>query len=57
MTKLMFGIENEYEGDSTMWFDLENPQVIADYIKSNIDRDEKKTFIVSMVDENDLAKD
>jgi hypothetical protein len=48
---LVFGIENEFEGIGTLYFDLNEPQRIADYIKSNIEHGQKYEFIVKEMDE------
>lgn len=57
MKKLMLGIKDEYEGEMPLRFDLEDPQVIADYFKDNVELDEKKIVMISMIDPEELIND
>jgi len=52
---LCFGIEKEHEGENTMWFDLENPQVIADYLRHNVERGEERTFTLKELTNEEYA--
>jgi hypothetical protein len=53
--RTVFQIEMEYEGDGPLCFDLNNPEtpsILVNYLKDNIDRDEKREFtIVEMTEE------
>lgn len=44
---LAFGIKDEFEGDSPLYFDLENEiETLVNYLKDNIDINEEKTFFL-----------
>lgn len=47
--KTCIGLINEFEGDSTLYFDVndpETPQRLVSYIVDNIEKGEKREFIV-----------
>ena len=44
---LALGIEGEHE-DGTLWFDLNDSAMIANYFRDNIERGEKKTVVLKV---------
>lgn len=43
----VFGIEEEYEGIGTLWFDLNKPEILANYLKDNIKLEENRVFKIA----------
>ena len=55
-TILAVGIENEFEGTATLYFDLKEPQVLADYLKDNIELGDKKTIYLEKFTPEEFAE-
>lgn len=55
-TKLMFGIDKEWEGDSTLWFSLDEPQKLVDYVRDNIDENVKHEFVLKKMTAQEIAE-
>lgn len=53
---LMLGIENEFEGDSTLWFDLNDPGRLVNYLKDNIEHNANRIFLIKEFTEIEIAE-
>jgi hypothetical protein len=53
--KTVIGIENEFEGNQTLWLDLANPEMLAAYIKHNLERGDKYVIEVKEMSEEEFG--
>lgn len=56
MKKQMFGITEEHESGGTLWFDLDTPEILVNYLKSNVDLGEEKGFILKEMSSEEIAQ-
>lgn len=54
--KLMLGILNEYEGDSTLWFPVDEPQWLQKYLELNGEIGQEYTFVLKRMTHAEVAE-
>lgn len=52
----VIGIENEFEGDSTLYFNLSEPEKFADYVKHNLEYGDKYVFTISVMSQDEFKE-